>query len=110
MILELIQRSFDIRNAAHREHWATKNGEQHRALGEFYDGVISGLDKYVEAYQGVFGTVEKSKDVTERIRKELIWLSENRSMISKEIPALENIIDELCGMYMTTLYKLENLR
>ena len=110
MIKDLITRQFEIRNRAHREHWATKNGEQHRALGEFYDGVIDGLDKYVEAYQGVFGTVEKSKDATQDIRDELVWLCENRSKVAKDIPALENILDELCGLYMTTLYKLENLR
>jgi hypothetical protein len=77
-IEDLIDKMFESRNDAHIEHWKTKNGEVHRALGSYYDDII--------------------------------WLNENRSKIAKNIPALENIIDELTGLHMTTLYKLENLR
>ena len=114
MIQKMITRAFAARNAAHIEHWKTKNGEQHRALGEFYDGVIDAVDKYVEAHQGLFGIVGKvpgeDKDVTEMLRNEMLWLCENRSAIAKDIPALENILDEMCALYLTTLYKLDNLR
>lgn len=114
MIEKMIARAFAARNAAHIEHWKTKNGEQHRALGEFYDGIIDSVDKYVEAHQGLFGIIGKvpgeSKDVTEDLRQEMLWLCENRSAIARDIPALKNILDEMCGLYLTTLYKLDNLR
>lgn len=113
-IEDLIDKMFESRNAAHIEHWKTKNGEVHRALGSYYDDVIEMTDKLVEAYQGTFGIVGdvdgEVEDVTRLIHDDIIWLNENRSKIAKNIPALENIIDELTGLHMTTLYKLENLR
>ena len=114
MVEELIKRMFALRNAAHIQHWKTKSFSQHSALGDFYDEVIEGIDKYVEAHQGTFGVVGKvegeEQDVAKMIRDEIIWLNENRSKIACEVPALENIIDELSGVHMKTLYKLENLK
>lgn len=118
MVEEMIARVFAARDAAHLEHWRTKNGEEHRALGDFYDGVIDKVDKYVEAHQGAFGLVgdvklEQTKStgkISEFLRDEMVWLTENRSQIARSIPALENLLDDLTGLYLTTLYKLENLR
>jgi len=81
------------------------------ALGDFYENIIAILDKYVEAHQGTFGLIEeKEEDISKVIHDDIIWLNENRSEIAKGIPALENILDELTGEHMKTLYKLENLR
>lgn len=114
MLDKLITRVFADRNAAHAEHWVTKSFAQHEALGEFYEGVIGAIDKYVEAYQGTFGQAAKLPDqvpdITDYLRGQMLWLIENRSKISKEVPALENLLDELTGVYMKALYKLENLR
>jgi len=114
---KLIDRAFALRNSSHAAHWkATGEGSyaKHQALGDFYDGLIDILDKYVEAHQGTFGLVGKLdadvKNITEDIRAELLWIVENRSEIARGIPALENIVDELAGLHMSTLYKLENLR
>lgn len=111
MVEQLIERMFDLRNAAHLEHWKTDSYAQHVALGDFYDSVIELTDKYVEAHQGTFGIIEtESKDVAKMISDEIIWLNDNRAEIAQGVPALENIIDELSGLHMKTLYKLENLR
>jgi hypothetical protein len=114
MVEQLIEKVFALRNASHLAHWKTKSYSQHQALGEFYLNIIEGVDKYIEANQGVFGLIgevpgEKENIIT-AIRDDLVWLNENREAIAKNIPALENILDELTGQYMTTLYKLENLR
>lgn len=114
MIVQLIEKMFQARNAAHIRHWKTDSYAQHKALGHYYDGVIDGLDKLVEAYQGAFGIVgdidgEKA-DIIKLINDELIWLNENRTAIAKGVPALENILDDLTALHMTTLYKLENLK
>jgi hypothetical protein len=83
-------------------------------LGEFYENVIEILDRYVESYMGTFGRIENIPDdvdnISQVVRDNLIFLNENRSELSKEVPALENILDELAGLHMTTLFKLENLR
>jgi hypothetical protein len=112
MIKDLIQRMFAARNAAHLEHWKTNSYAQHKALGGYYENVIEKVDDLIEAYQGAFGLVGMSEtnDVVKMINDELIWLNENRSAICKGVPALENILDDLTALHMSTLYKLENLR
>jgi hypothetical protein len=114
MIEKLISRTFKTRNAAHVSHWKTNSFSQHEALGDFYEGIISALDRYIEAHQGLFGLIgdvpEDTKDCTEALLADLIWLTENRDKVSNGIPALENIFDELTALYLKTLYKLENLR
>jgi hypothetical protein len=36
-------------------------------------------------------------------------MSKNRSKIASGVPALENIVDEIVGLYLSTIYKLKNL-
>lgn len=114
MIEKLIERSFKSRNAAHAGHWKTGSFAQHVALREFYDGIIDSLDKYVEAHQGLFGLVGKLQaddaDIITTLRDDLVWLNENRDKVSRNVPALENVFDELTGVYLKTIYKLEHLR
>lgn len=114
MIEELIKRVFEIRNAAHVQHWKTKSFSEHEALGQFYDTIIDTIDKYVESYQG---GVDLIKDVDGidpatigMIEEQMLWIAKNRTELAKSAPALENILDELVGTYARTLYKLENLR
>jgi len=114
MLDKLITRVFKVRNAAHSEHWTTNSFSQHEALGEFYEDVIGAVDKYVEAHQGTFGQMQKAPDgvpdIAALLRDEMLWLVENRSKIAKNVPALENLLDEMAAIYMKTLYKIENLR
>lgn len=114
MIEKLIEKMFSARDAAHIQHWKTNSYSQHKALGNYYEDLVEGLDKFVEAYQGTFGIVGdvagEEKDVAKMINDDIIWLNKNRSQLAKGIPALENILDELTALHMKTLYKLENLR
>lgn len=114
MVEQLINKLFAARTAAHIAHWKTKSYSQHQALGHFYDEVIDAVDKYVEAHQGAFGIVGKVEgeqpDIMQVIRDDILWINENRAAIARDIPALENILDEISALHMQTLYKLENLR
>lgn len=115
MIEKLVQRAFKLRNTAHLAHWsATGEGSfaKHEALGGFYEELISLLDTYVESYQGAFGIAvqQPAEDAADSIRKDMLWITEHRSEIARGVPALENILDELVGLHLRTLYKLENLR
>lgn len=114
MIEELVSRVFAVRNAAHVAHWKSKTLAEHEALGDFYDGIIDGIDKLVEAYQGYFGLIGEvpsaaptQSAIIPYITVEAAWISKNRSAIAKNVPALENIVDELSGVYLKTLYKLK---
>jgi len=114
MIGELITKVFDERNASHARHWTTDSYAQHQALGEFYDELITLIDKFVEAQIGTFGKIEEIPNndphIEKLIRENLSWINDNRSELSSNVPALENILDELAGLHMSTLFKLENLR
>lgn len=111
---KLISRVFKARNAAHASHWTTKSFAQHEALGDFYEDVISSLDKVVEAHQGTFGQMPKAPeqlpDIAKVLREDLVWINDNRGAVAMQVPGLENLLDELAGVYMRALYKLENLR
>ena len=110
----LIERVFAARNAAHIAHWKTKSYGHHVALGEFYEGVTEALDSFVEATQGTFGVVGDVKgektDIAKCIRDEIVWINEHREKICREVPALENLLDNLTAIHMSTLNKLENMR
>lgn len=115
LVDELVGRAFKLRDTAHLAHWrATGTGSyaRHQALGEFYDALLNKLDEYVETHQGAFGLVggAADKDVAADIRKEMLWLTEHRGEIARGVPALENILDELVGLHLRALYKLEHLR
>ena len=118
MIEELISRIFSTRNHAHIMHWATKSFSEHSALGSFYDSLIDLIDKFVEAYQGNFGQVgefkpedySKKKDILDCIEEDITWMAENREELCNEVCALENILDELVGEYLSTRYKLKYLK
>lgn len=114
MISELIKKVFEERNASHARHWSTDSFSQHETLGEFYDEVIEILDRFIESYIGTFGKSFKipndDEKIAQTIRENLVYLNDNRSALSNDVPALENILDELAGLHMRTLFKLENLR
>lgn len=120
MIEELISRVFYARNLAHFEHWRAK-GEgsfaKHMALGEFYDGVIDAIDPLVEAYQGAFsliGVIPAPKktlgDSLKCLEADATWIEENHESICNGNRAVANLIDTLTGVYLSTIYKLRNLR
>ena len=108
---EFVSRQFAIRDVAHRAHWTTESGYQHTTLGEFYEGVIEQADTLVEASVAAFGDKPKSDtDAIAQIRENMLWLVENREKLAREVPAIENIVDEVCKFYLDALFKLENLR
>jgi DNA-binding ferritin-like protein len=117
MIEGLVSKVFAARNAAHLEHWATGFYAQHVALGDFYDGVIDLIDKLVEAYQGNFGKIKVKElegnddgTILEMLEQDVVWINDNRKDIANGVAALENIVDELTGLYLSTIYKLKNLK
>ena len=117
MIEDLVARIFKTRNQAHLSHWKTKSFAEHQALGGFYDDVIDTLDKLVEATQGSKGIIghvdlsckDESVEIIKCLTDDANWISKNRSKIASSVPALENIVDEIVGIYLSTIYKLKNL-
>jgi len=120
MIEQLVSRVFYARNVAHFEHWrATGAGSfsKHMALGEFYNEVIEAIDDLVEAYQGAFKLIgnipapETVKgDVLALLEADADWIEEHHEDICEGNRAVGNLIDTLTGVYLSTIYKLRNLK
>lgn len=113
---EFIALLFMARDITHREHLKTRSYAQHIALGAFYPAIIEFADSLAEAYQGCEGkliTVPYVKNtatgsVDSILRSHLEWISKNRKKLSEE-SSIQNIIDEIVGLYQSTLYKLKFL-
>jgi DNA-binding ferritin-like protein len=120
MIEQLISRVFYARNAAHFQHWrATGTGSfaKHEALGSFYDDVIDALDPLVEAYQGAFDLIgnipsptDMKSDILKLLEADAEWIEEHHEDICQGNRAVANLIDTLTGVYLSTIYKLRNLK
>ena len=117
MIENLIARVFHTRNVSHWSHWRTKSYAQHQALGSFYDGVIDDLDALVEAYQGAYELVgnipspdSKGNDILSLLEDDAAWIEKHHEEICKGNRAIANLIDSLTGTYLSTIYKLRNLK
>lgn len=120
MIEQLIARVFHSRNVAHWSHWrATGTGSyaKHIALGEFYDGVIDALDGLVEAYQGAFDLVgnipqadSKGGDILALLQDDAAWIEKNHESICQGNRAIANLIDTVSAVYLSSIYKLKNLK
>ena len=117
MIEQLISRVFYARNLAHWSHWRTKSYSQHMALGAFYDDVIEAVDALVEAHQAVHGLVgdipapsAKGSEVLPVLRSDAEWIEQNHEKICEGNRAIANLIDSVTGVYLRTIYKLENLK
>lgn len=86
------------------------------ALGAFYDDVIEAVDSLIECYQGRFGLVgpfdvstEAVADVAAYLFDEAAWLQSVRNEISAGSTPIQNLIDALTEVYLTTVYKLRSL-
>ena len=115
---EFIGCMFLARDVAHSVHLNTRSFAKHKALGGFYDNVIDLADKFAEAYQGRHGLIgpislhsaRKTSNITEFLEDSLKEIEDMRYKVcDKSDTALQNIIDEIVGLYLSTLYKLKFL-
>lgn len=107
---------FHSRNVAHKEHLRTSSFAAHMALGSFYTSVIDLADKLAEAFQGLEGIMDDiplidkdpSGDIADFLEEQMNLVEKLRSGASKK-SAIQNIIDEVVSLYLSTIYKLRNL-
>ena len=109
---------FLARDVAHSVHLNTRSFSKHSALNSFYDEVIELADKFAEAYQGRHGLIgpislmsaKKTGNVIEFLEDSLADIEKMRyDVVDKSDTPLQNIIDEIVGQYLSTLYKLKFL-
>lgn len=114
---EIIGLLFLDRNLTHLEHLKTKSFAQHMALNTFYDEVIDLADKLAEAYQGAEGIMQDiplmsnvpNEPIDMTLYSHMQMIEAMRKSACK-ITAIQNIIDEVISLYLSTIYKLRNLQ
>ena len=109
---------FLARDVAHSAHLNTRSYTKHVALNGFYDEIVGLADKFAEMYQGKYGLIgpialmsaEKTNNVVEFFQDQVEKLEKLRyDVVDKDCTAIQNVIDEITGLYYTTLYKLRFL-
>jgi DNA-binding ferritin-like protein len=115
---DLIGTLFLARDTAHSVHLNTRSYAKHKALQKFYEGVIDLADTLAEAYQGRHGLIgpislmsaKKTNNIVEFLEDSLKDIEEMRyKVMDKSDTALQNIVDEIVALYLSTLYKLKFL-
>lgn len=106
------------RNVAHSVHLNTRSYSKHKALGHFYEDVIELADKFAEAYQGRHGLIgpiaipasKKTTNIVEFLQEQLADIEKGRyDVCERSDTPIQNIIDEIVGLYLSTIYKLRFL-
>ena len=115
---EFIGMLFLARDVTHSVHLNTRSYAKHKALGSFYDDIIDLADTFAEAYQGRHGLIgpislmsaKKTSNVIDFLQDQLEEIEKCRyEVCDKTDTPIQNIIDEIIALYLTTLYKLKFL-
>jgi hypothetical protein len=109
---------FLARDVTHSVHLNTRSYSKHKALQKFYDNIIDLADAFAEAYQGRHGLIgpislmsaKKTTNVIQFLESQLAEIEAMRyDVCDKTDSALQQLIDNIIELYLTTLYKLRFL-
>jgi hypothetical protein len=109
---------FLARDVTHSAHLNTRSYAKHKALGKFYPAIIDLADTFAEMYQGKYGLIgpialmsaDKSSNVLTFLEKQVSDIVNVRyDVVDKDCTPLQNVIDEIVGLYLQTIYKLKFL-
>lgn len=109
---------FLARDVAHSVHLNTRSFSKHMALNTFYDEIIDLADGFAEAYQGRKGLIgpislrsaNKTTNIVEFLQNQLEEIEACRYEVAdKTDTPLQNLIDGIIELYLSTLYKLRFL-
>jgi len=121
---KFVSKLFESREMAHVYHLQiTGEGSYagHKALDEYYSGILDLIDELIETYQGQYNIIEHydmiNTDGTKSVDKIQYFIdlaefikSTRKVAFLEEDSHLQNIIDEAVGLIYRTLYKLKNLK
>ena len=109
---------FLARDVAHSVHLNTRSYAKHKALQKFYEKIVGLTDDFAEAYQGRNGLIgpiplmsaKKTANITEFLTDQLAEIEAGRYEVAPKTDApIQNLIDGIVELYLTTLYKLKFL-
>jgi DNA-binding ferritin-like protein len=117
-VADFVGMFFLARDVTHSVHLNTRSYSKHKALQKFYENIIDLADGFAEAYQGRHGLIgaitlqssKKTANVTEFLEDQLEEIEKCRyEVCDKSDTALQNLIDGIVELYLSTLYKLKFL-
>jgi len=116
---EMVCNILHSRNQAHVFHLQTKSFAEHKALNDYYDGVVALFDGIVESYQGKYGIIKNfktfnieqytdGKKTISYFEGLLDIIEENRNSVDDSY--IQNQIDTVQELINSTIYKLKFLK
>jgi len=117
-VREFMGMMFQARDFTHAAHLSTRSFAKHKALDDFYHRIVDEADGFAETYQGRYGLIgsitiqplKKKSDVVAFLTDQVDEIQGGRYEIcDKEETALQNLIDQILGLYLSTIYKLKFL-
>lgn len=114
-VSDFIGMLFLARDVAHRVHLSTRSYSKHMALDGFYHDIVEMADKFAESYQGKHGLItipllsaKNGGNIVAFLEDQAAEIEKGRDGICED-STLQNIIDEILGLYFSTIYKLKFL-
>lgn len=116
---EFLATLFLTRELAHRYHLNTKSYAQHVALGAFYETLEDQVDGLAELLQGKEGILDipimnakvKKEEPVYCLLEKLSYVENTRyKFFGKDDTPVQNLIDGIVENFLSTIYKLENLK
>ena len=119
MFPELVALLFYSSEFGRKAHLSTRSRSDHQALHTFYEELVELTDKLVEAYQGRCGKIsiplcdpaDPTSEPIGALRNHLSILEAVRyQAVPKEDAPIHSVIDDICLLYLKTLYQLTELK
>lgn len=113
---------WESREMAHIYHLQVRGDEgsfaAHKALNDYYDGILDLIDNMIEVYQGQYEIIEgydtidtsstKTKEKLEYFLELVQFIKDTRyKALLEEDTHLQNIVDEAVALIYKTIYKLK---
>ena len=119
IIGQFISTLMSARTQAHVFHLQTPSFAAHKALNDYYDGVVALFDGIVESYQGKYGIIKNfktfkieqyrnGKKTISYFERLLDIIEENRDSVDDSY--IQNQIDTVQELINSTIYKLRFLK
>ena len=117
---QFISTLFASRTQAHVFHLQTNSFAAHKALNEYYDGIVDIADGIAESVQGKYGIITgysnidllEGNDCNEVIKyfTALEMYVERARQTMPQDSYIQNQIDEVVALIVSTIYKLKFLK
>lgn len=105
---------FQSRDMMHITHLQTVNYAEHKALNEYYNGLLDLTDNLIETYFGTLGgkrinfKIPSSEymNPNQHLMQLKDYLMKHRDVFGKENTHIQNILDEIIALITKTIYLL----